>query len=399
MMIVVFWVSVGLVLYVYFGYPLLLAVWSRVAPRPVHPADGSTEPPVSVMLAVRDEAEALERKIANLRALDYPRDRLQIIVVSDGLHEGTAEVLRRASGLVDAVYVRSGGKAQALNAGVEEARHDILVFADVSQRFDWQALHGLVAPLADPTVGGASGELMLDDETTSDIGEGLGGYWRYEKWLRRQESLIGSTMGATGAIYALRRSLWRPLPADTILDDVLAPMRAVLSATRVVFASEARAFDPVAPAAVELKRKIRTLAGNYQILGLEPRLLIPGSNPVWIQYMSHKVGPAAGAVRPRRDPVLERDPGDDLDRLRAGVRGAARLLPPRRLRRAPHGARRPKGRRGTGAGARRRPDHQGDDDMMHTIDRLARVAFAFVLLNYAAVAGLVTLGLRRPLWR
>jgi cellulose synthase/poly-beta-1,6-N-acetylglucosamine synthase-like glycosyltransferase len=150
-----------------------------------------------------------------------------------------------------------------------------------------------------------SGELMLDAEIgggrrrssnrppparSTDIGEGLGGYWRYEKWLRRQESAIGSTMGATGAIYALRRSLWKPLPAETILDDVLAPMRAVLSASRVVFSSEALAFDPVASSGVELRRKIRTLAGNYQILRLEPRLLNPFRNPVWIQYMSHKVG-------------------------------------------------------------------------------------------------------------
>lgn len=287
-----FWLGAALVVYVYAGYPLLLLVWSRVAPRPVHPA--LTEPPVSVIIAARDEAEALDRKIDNLRSLDYPASHLQIVVVADGGHPATSAVLRRRTGQVTAVYVRRGGKARALNAGVEAARHDVLVFADVRQRFDRQALHGLVAPLADPTVGGVSGELFLDaatgDGQRSDIGEGIGGYWKYEKWLRRHESLVGSTMGATGAIYALRRSLWRPLPADTILDDVLAPMRAVLAASRVVFASDARAFDPIAPSGVELQRKIRTLAGNYQILRLEPRLLNPFGNPVWLQYMSHKVG-------------------------------------------------------------------------------------------------------------
>jgi cellulose synthase/poly-beta-1,6-N-acetylglucosamine synthase-like glycosyltransferase len=288
----IFWTSAAVVGYVYFGYPVLLFVWSRLRPRPVHAHPD--EPPVSVIVAVRDEADALERKIANLRSLDYPTAHLQIVVVSDGHHRRTAAVLRRNVGVVDAIYVRRGGKAQALNAGVEAARHDILVFADVRQRFDRQALRGLVAPLADPTVGGVSGELMLDVElgegAAADIGEGMGGYWRYEKWLRRQESAIGSTMGATGAIYALRRSLWTPLPAETILDDVLAPMRAVLSASRVVFSSEALAFDPVASSGVELRRKIRTLAGNYQILRLEPRLLNPFRNPVWVQYMSHKVG-------------------------------------------------------------------------------------------------------------
>jgi hypothetical protein len=151
-----------------------------------------------------------------------------------------------------------------------------------------------VTPLADPAVGGVCGELVIDSESgharDSAIGEGLGGYWRYEKWLRRHESLIGSTLGATGAIYALRRDLWRPLPDDTILDDVLAPMRAVLDSSRVVFATDAKAFDRAAPAAAELRRKIRTLAGNYQILRREPRLLDPRANPVWLQYMSHKVG-------------------------------------------------------------------------------------------------------------
>jgi cellulose synthase/poly-beta-1,6-N-acetylglucosamine synthase-like glycosyltransferase len=287
-----FWLAAALVAYVYVGYPLLLLVWSRLAPRPVHPSLG--EPPVSVIVAVRDEAEALERKIANLRSLDYPASRLQIVIVADGGHPATTEVMRRWASQVTTVYVRRGGKARALNAGVEAARHDILVFADVRQRFDRQALRGLVAPLADPTVGGVSGELFLDAATPegerSDIGEGIGGYWKYEKWLRRHESMVGSTMGATGAIYALRRSLWRPLPAETILDDVLAPMRAVLAASRVVFASDARAFDPIAPSGVELQRKIRTLAGNYQILRLEPRLLNPFGNPVWLQYMSHKVG-------------------------------------------------------------------------------------------------------------
>jgi cellulose synthase/poly-beta-1,6-N-acetylglucosamine synthase-like glycosyltransferase len=291
MMAVIFWTSAAIVLYVYFGYPVLLLVWSRLRPRPVQVHPG--EPHVSVIIAVREEAEALERKIANLRSLDYPASQLQIVVVSDGHNRRTAAVLRRNVGVVDAIFTRRGGKAQALNAGVEAARHDVLVFADVRQRFDRHALHGLVGPLADPTVGGVSGELMLDAESgegSADIGEGMGGYWRYEKWLRRQESAIGSTMGATGAIYALRRSLWRPLPADTILDDVLAPMRAVLAASRVVFSSEALAFDPVAPSGVELRRKIRTLAGNYQILRLEPRLLNPFRNPVWVQYMSHKVG-------------------------------------------------------------------------------------------------------------
>ncbi len=116
-------------------------------------------------------------------------------------------------------------------------------------------------------------------------------YWRYEKWLRRHESAVGSTLGVSGAVYAMRRSAWRPLPPDTILDDVLAPMRVVLAGRRVVFERSAIAYDRGAPdAAAESRRKVRTLAGNYQLLWQEPRLLVPIVNPVWLQFISHKLG-------------------------------------------------------------------------------------------------------------
>jgi hypothetical protein len=135
---------------------------------------------------------------------------------------------------------------------------------------------------------------VLDCETgitDSTVRDGVGAYWRYEKWLRARESAIDSTLGATGAIYALRRACWHPLPDGTILDDVLAPMRAVLDGWRVVFEPAARAFDVTAPnAVVESRRKTRTLAGNYQLVALEPRLLVPGVNRVWLQYVSHKIG-------------------------------------------------------------------------------------------------------------
>jgi cellulose synthase/poly-beta-1,6-N-acetylglucosamine synthase-like glycosyltransferase len=192
------------------------------------------------------------------------------------------------------IQVPRGGKPLALNAGVAAATGDILIFADARQQFAPGTLTALAANFADAAVGGVTGELILDCETgtaDSTIGEGVGVYWKYEKWLRRKESLVRSTLGATGAIYALRRSLWQPLPAETLLDDVLAPMRAVLAGWRIVFEEEAIAYDRTAPdAAAEARRKRRTLAGNYQILGQEPRLLVPFVNPVWLQYVSHKVG-------------------------------------------------------------------------------------------------------------
>jgi poly-beta-1,6-N-acetyl-D-glucosamine synthase len=299
-MLAVFWISLGLVLYIYAGYPVLLAVWSRVAERR-RQTDERLTPPVSIVIAARNEGERLAARVENLLTLDYPPSRLEVIVVSDGSADRTAEVLApwtepRYGGpaRVRLIEREPQGKAAALNAGVAAARHDILVFADARQRFAPDAVRWLVAAFADPSVGAVSGELVLDcerDASRSTIGDGVDAYWRYEKWLRARESAIDSMLGVTGAIYAIRRACWRPLPYGTILDDVLAPMRAVLAGWRVVFEERAKAFDVIAPdATVESRRKTRTLAGNYQLLALEPRLLLPGVNRVWLQYLSHKLG-------------------------------------------------------------------------------------------------------------
>ena len=328
----VFWLSALLVAYVYAGYPLLLACWARLrplpAPRPAAPADDL--PTVSIVIAARNEAARLPARIENLLALDYPADRRQIIVVSDGSTDDTLGVLAAFAPVVEAIAALPRGKAASLNAGVARATGAILIFADARQMFAPDAVRELVAPLTDPAVGGVTGELLLDCEASdvagrragserrrlrldrrtredrgagrrrdadrrgrlvSTIADGVGLYWTYEKQLRRWESCVGSTIGATGAIYALRRTLYRPLPEHAILDDVLTPMRAVLAGYRVVFSERAFAFDrAAADADAEQRRKVRTLAGNVQILRQEPRLLVPGLNPVWLQYVSHKLG-------------------------------------------------------------------------------------------------------------
>jgi cellulose synthase/poly-beta-1,6-N-acetylglucosamine synthase-like glycosyltransferase len=292
---IVFWTSAFVIGYVYAGYPLLLDAWARLRPRPARRqafAEGRW-PSISIIIAARNEARRLPGRIENLIALPYP-GRREIVVVSDGSTDDTARAVAPYTGHVQLIEVPAGGKPRALNAGVRAATGEILVFADARQRFAPEALTALVSNFADPAVGGATGELVLDCESgssASTVGDGVGAYWRYEKWLRQNEGLVQSTLGATGAIYALRRSVWRPLPADTLLDDVLAPMRAVLAGWRVVFDERAIAYDRTSPdGAAEARRKRRTLAGNYQILAQEPRLLVPFANPVWIQYLSHKVG-------------------------------------------------------------------------------------------------------------
>ncbi len=316
-MLLIFWLSLAFVAYVYIGYPMLIAVWAKVstALRRPRPRASGFEPGVSIVIAARNEARRLPKRIANLLSLDYPADRRQIIVVSDGSTDDTMAVLEACDG-VESIALPPCGKAAALNAGVARARHEIVVFADARQVFAPDALRELTAPFVDRSIGGVSGELVLDAESelfanrrgrgdrrhkprpsgdrrrsiSSTIADGVGAYWRYEKALRRMESAIDSTLGVTGAIYAVRRDLWSPLPADTLLDDVLAPMRIVLNGHRVVFNDRARAFDSAAADADgEARRKVRTLAGNFQLLALEPRLLLPWRNPVWLQYLSHKI--------------------------------------------------------------------------------------------------------------
>jgi cellulose synthase/poly-beta-1,6-N-acetylglucosamine synthase-like glycosyltransferase len=296
-MAAIFWASAFIIVYVYLGYPLLLAMRSAAAPRPVRRAAPGADwlPSVSIVLAVHNEARRLPGRLVNLLEQDYPAP-LDIIVVSDGSTDDPRRAIEPFAGRVRLMEVPRGGKAAALNAGVAEARGEIVVFADARQRFAPDAVRQLVSSFADPRVGAASGELVLDSEAVpgsaqSTVGEGVGLYWQYEKWLRRQESRLDSTLGATGAIYAIRRALWRPLPPETLLDDVLTPMRVVLGGKRVVFNERAQAFDcAAADSAAEVRRKTRTLAGNYQILALEPRLALPFANRVWWQYVSHKLG-------------------------------------------------------------------------------------------------------------
>lgn len=286
----VFWGSFALVAYVYLGYPLLLAAWSRLAGRPV--ARRRWEPTVSVVIAAHNERRTIAPKIDNCLHLDYPPGKLEVVVSLDAPTDGTDRVVREQAG--DAVRVIHGprhqGKAAALNRAVEAASGEVLVFCDARQRIEPGAVRELVAALSDPTVGAVTGELMLLDDDSRQAADGVGLYWRYEKSLRAMESRIHSTVGATGALYAVRRELFRPLPESAILDDVMVPMRAVLAGRRTVFEPRARAFDRVCPPELEFRRKVRTLAGNFQLVALMPELLAPWRNPVFVQFASHKLG-------------------------------------------------------------------------------------------------------------
>ena len=374
-MTALFWISAFVVAYVYVGYPCLLAVWARIAdrrPRRV-PFGAGGWPSISIIVAARNEAARLPSRVANLLAQDYPGPR-EIIVVSDGSTDNPAVALAPFGEAIRLIEVPAGGKPRALNAGVAASTGEILVFADARQQFAPGALTALLRNFSDPVVGGATGELVLDAEQAgvdTAVGEGIGLYWKYEKWLRRNEARVWSTLGATGAIYALRRNCWTPLPEATLLDDVLAPMRAVLNGCRIVCEEQAIAYDRASTdAAAESRRKTRTLAGNYQILAQEPRLLLPFVNPVWLQYVSHKIGrlvvPWALLGLFASSLVLSRE-----HPLYAAALFAQGIF---------------YGLAISGA-------------LFEVRERFARVAYTFVVMNLSAVAGLVALRRVRQVWR
>jgi cellulose synthase/poly-beta-1,6-N-acetylglucosamine synthase-like glycosyltransferase len=283
----VFLLSAAFAVYVVFGYPVLLGLLARLRPRPVHKQPQLKT--VSVLLPVRNGEAWLGQKLESILALDYPRELLQIIVISDGSTDGTEAAARAfASQGVELISIPQSGKATALNEGMRRARGEILFFTDVRQKLDPAALGNLVACFADPRVGVASGELIiLRGGTLEEANVGL--YWRYEKWIRKCQSRLDSVVGATGCIYAMRASLAGPLAADTILDDVNLPLRAFFQGYRVILDGTARAYDHPTSLGSEFRRKVRTLAGVYQTIGQYPALLGP-RNRVWIHFISHKLG-------------------------------------------------------------------------------------------------------------
>lgn len=287
---VLFWASMLLLGYTYLGYPALIRAWAALRSRPARGRD--LEPTVSLVIVAYNEATRIEGRLENLLALEYPRDRLEISLASDGSTDGTSGRARayEQAGVSVTAFETRRGKAAALNELVPKAWGEIVVLADARQRFEAGALRALVEPFVDPQVGAVSGELILTENREGTVvAEGVGFYWRYEKFIRGSESGVDSTVGATGAIYAIRRDLFVPIPEDTILDDVLIPMRIVWRGYRVLFEPRARAYDrTAATAGEELTRKIRTLVGNFQLFAREPWLLNPLRNRLWLQTVSHK---------------------------------------------------------------------------------------------------------------
>jgi cellulose synthase/poly-beta-1,6-N-acetylglucosamine synthase-like glycosyltransferase len=285
--------SFGLLLYAYGAYPGLLWLLSRVVrPDDCRRGQPTSWPAVSILLSAYNEEQVIAERLGNLLALDYPLERLEILVGSDGSMDRTCEIVNmyEAQGIRLVAFEQRRGKASVLNDLMTRARGEIVILTDANTFFHPQAVRELIKalwryPSACAVVG------RLDLRSSIAAGNLDGPYWRYETWLKTLESRFGSVLGANGAIYAFRRERYQLLPQNAIVDDFLIPMLMRLrSGGNVFFVPTARAWE-TSPERVrdEFRRRVRIGAGDLQALIWTWRLLLPWKGMVALAYFSHKV--------------------------------------------------------------------------------------------------------------
>ncbi len=286
---VIFFVSAALVVYVYAGYPLLLAAVSRRRTRTRR--DEDHRPTVSLVIAAHDEEAVLREKLDNSLALEYPRDRLQIVVASDGSRDRTNAIAAEYAdrGVILHDIRPRGGKTRALNIAIPKTSGEILILSDANAMYRPDAVRRLVRHFADPTVGAVSGDVrVVDSADTYAASEGL--YYRYERHLQRLESRLGSIIGADGAMYALRRSAYAQVPDTVVVDDFVISMNVACGGLRVIYDPEAVAIESgTGTSREEFGRKVRIVAGGFQALLSGQG--VPGHRDPWLlwSYVSHKL--------------------------------------------------------------------------------------------------------------
>lgn len=298
-----FWGLLAVVAYSYAGYPLLLMCWSALVQqkrdlkfvlgkggeRRSGLANVTELPSVAVIISAYNEEKCIEARIQNLLALDYPEDKLTFLIGSDGSSDETVNIAKKfeTKQLQFIDFKNNRGKASVLNDLVAQAQADVLVFSDANTEFDTQAVHRLTRHFSQG-VDAVCGELHLVDNASGENQDGV--YWLYERVLKFHESRIGGLLGANGAIYAIKKEAYQPIPADTVVDDLTIVLRIAESGGVVVYDPEARAVEEVAPGSGdEYKRRVRIGSGNYQAFHRFLSLLSPTHGALWFTYLSHKV--------------------------------------------------------------------------------------------------------------
>jgi cellulose synthase/poly-beta-1,6-N-acetylglucosamine synthase-like glycosyltransferase len=291
MAVILFWTLLFLTFYCYIGYPAFLFFLSQILSRKIQKQHA--EKSISIILAVHNEEDVIENKIKNILSLNYPPQKVEIIIGSDGSDDSTNEIIRQylKQGVSFFPFSQRRGKMATLNDLVAHTKNDILVFTDARQEFENNALEELIANFSDNSIGCVSGELIFRKRKgESSTAQGINFYWNYEKMMRSRESSIHSMLGATGAIYAIRRELYTPVPRDVVLDDMFVPLNIIRKGYRAIFDDSAKAYDYAADSPrEEYRRKARTLFGNYQIFTIFWDLFIPFKSPIALQLFSHKL--------------------------------------------------------------------------------------------------------------
>ncbi len=292
-----FWLATGLIGYTYVGFPLLVMLRARLRPRPHTTAD--VTPSASVVIAAHEEEASIGARVDNLLAVDYPPERLEIVIASDGSTDRTVAEARRDDPRVRVLDLPRTGKASALNAAVAASTGEVLVFSDANTAYAPDAIRQLVRSFADPEVGGVAGNqvylkalpgMPLDASDATAIGAGERSYWDFDRVLKDAESLGGSVISATGAIYAIRRELFREVP-DGVTDDFMTSTRVIAAGRRLVFEPNAVALEPVAGSSrSEYKRKVRIMTRGLRGVAMARGLLDPRRYGFYaVQLFTHKV--------------------------------------------------------------------------------------------------------------
>ncbi|MFN4258903.1 MAG: glycosyltransferase family 2 protein [Gemmataceae bacterium] len=289
---VIFWLSLAGLFFTYAGYPFIIWCCARLfGKKPAPPARTDDLPRVSLLIAAYNEEAVIAERIDNALRLDYPADKLEIVIASDGSSDATNDIVRRYAprGVRLLAYPARRGKATVLNDSVPRLSGDIVIFSDANTFFDPDAARRLVRWFHDPRVGMVCGRLVLIDPQHGRNVDGL--YWKYETFLKQCENRLGALLGANGAIYAVRRPLYRPIPANTILDDLLIPLLAVLrSGKGLLYDDEAVAREETPPHLTsEFHRRARIGAGGFQSIFVLWKLLHPRHGWLAFSFFSHKV--------------------------------------------------------------------------------------------------------------
>ncbi len=289
---ILFWVSLGLIAYCYIGYAFLLALLTRFVKRSVTCEEPVADewPFVSLIIAAYKEESVILQRVQNALMMDYPADRFEVIIGCDGAEDNTGELVRMVedSRIVLMQFPQRRGKPSVLNDCVAAAKGEIYAFSDANTFWDRDALKKIVTHFENENVGGVCGQLLLTDPETGENVDGL--YWKYENFLKRCEGQLGALLGVNGAIYAIRHNQWKPIPANSIVDDFLIGMRVHFTGKKLVFDETAVANEESAPTMeAEFHRRARIGAGGFQSLCLLWPLLSPQYGIVALAFWSHKV--------------------------------------------------------------------------------------------------------------